>query len=90
MLLVKKVSPRYPDQALKLGVQGPVIFQASIAPDGSVQELKLIRGPIALVQAAYAAAKQWRYKPYSPNGEATEARTVLTVEFQRTQLALSH
>jgi TonB family protein len=90
MLLVKKVAPRYPEQALKLGVEGPVVFRAWIARDGTVRELKLVSGPMALVHAAYNAAKQWRYKPYSPDGEATEAQTVLTVEFQRSQLALSH
>ncbi|SRR5579883_283555 len=89
MLLLKKVSPQYPEQALKMGVEGPVVFQASIARDGSVQELKLLRGPMALVQAAYYAAKQWRFKPYAPNGEATEARITMTVDFQRTQLAMS-
>jgi protein TonB len=66
-----------------------VIFQASIARDGTVQELKLIRGPLLLVEAAYNAAKQWRFKPYTPNGVATEARITMTVDFQRTQLAMS-
>lgn len=89
MLLVKKVSPRYPEEAVKSGIEGPVVFQASIARDGTVQELKLIRGPLALVEAAYNAAKQWRFKPYTPNGVATEARITMTVDFQRTQMAMS-
>ncbi len=89
MLLVKKVAARYPEDAVKSGIEGPVVFQASIARDGTVQELKLIRGPLALVQSAYNAAKQWRFKPYTPNGVATEARITMTVDFQRTQLAMS-
>lgn len=89
MLLIKKVAARYPEEAVKSGIEGPVIFQASIARDGTVQELKLIRGPLALVEAAYNAAKQWRFKPYTPNGIATEARITMTVDFQRTQLAMS-
>lgn len=89
MLLVKKVSPRYPEEAVRSGIEGPVVFQASIARDGTVQELKLIRGPLALVEAAYNAAKQWRFKPYTPNGVATEARITMTVDFQRTQMAMS-
>ncbi len=89
MLLIKKVAARYPEEAVKSGIEGPVIFQASIARDGTVQELKLIRGPLLLVQSAYNAAKQWRFKPYTPNGVATEARFTMTVDFQRTQLAMS-
>lgn len=89
MLLIKKVAARYPEEAVKSGIEGPVIFQASIARDGTVQELKLIRGPLLLVEAAYNAAKQWRFKPYTPNGVATEARITMTVDFQRTQLAMS-
>jgi Gram-negative bacterial TonB protein C-terminal len=86
-LLVKRVQPSYSAQELSLGLEGPVVFEASIARDGSVQELKLVRGPIGLVQDAYKAAKQWRFRPYTPNGEATEARTFVTIDFQRTQLA---
>ena len=89
MLLIKKVAARYPEEAVKSGIEGPVVFQASIARDGSVQELKLIRGPLALVQSAYNAAKQWRFKPYTPNGVATEARITMIVDFQRTQMAMS-
>lgn len=86
-LLVKRVQPSYSAQELSLGLEGPVVFEASIARDGSVQDLKLVRGPIGLVKDAYKAAKQWRFRPYTPNGEATEARTLVTIEFQSAQLA---
>lgn len=84
-LLLKSVPPSYPEQALKLGLEGPVVFQAWIARDGTVQELKLVRGPILLGKAAYNAVKQWRYKPYFMNGQAVEARTFVTVNFPQPQ-----
>src|SRR5277367_2288538 len=81
-MLLRKVRPAYPEEAVRLGVEGPVVFQAWIARDGTIAELKLLRGPLLLSHAAYSAAKQWRFKPYSLNGELVEARTLLTVDFR--------
>lgn len=81
-LLVDKVEPSYPEKALQAGLQGPVVLQAWIGRDGKVIDLKLIRGPLLLGQAAYKAVKQWRYQPYLMNGEAVEAQTYVTVDFK--------
>jgi TonB family protein len=82
-MLVEKDPPAYPQQALDSGVEGPVVFQAWIARDGSIRDLKLIRGPMMLGQAAYNTVKKWRYRPYSVNGEVMEAKTLVTVNFSR-------
>jgi TonB family protein len=81
-LLLQKVPPNYPEQALKAGLQGPVVLQAWIARDGTIRELKLIRGSFLLGQAAYKAVRQWRYQPYLLNGRAVEAQTYVTVDFR--------
>jgi periplasmic protein TonB len=81
-LLLQKVLPRYPEQAVKAGLQGPVVLQAWIARDGSIQDLKLVRGSFLLGEAAYRAVKQWRYQPYLINGRAVEAETFVTVDFR--------
>ena len=81
-LLLEKVQPVYPDRAVKAGLQGPVVLQAWIGRDGRIRDLKLVRGSFLLGQAAYKAVKQWRYKPYLRNGEAVEAQTYVTVDFQ--------
>ncbi|PYX00907.1 MAG: hypothetical protein DMG86_11410 [Acidobacteria bacterium] len=81
-LLLDRVQPSYPQQALRAGLQGPVVLQAWIARDGTIRELKLIRGSLLLGQAAYEAVKQWRYKPYLRNGHAVEAQTYVTVDFR--------
>jgi TonB family protein len=81
-LLLQKVPPNYPEQALKAGLQGPVVLQAWIARDGTIRELKLIRGSFLLGQAAYKAVRQWRYQPYLLNGRAVEAQTYVTIDFR--------
>ncbi len=81
-LLLQKVLPSYPEQAVKARLQGPVVLQAWIGRDGSIQDLKLVRGSFLLGQAAYRAVKQWRYQPYLINGRAVEAETFVTVDFR--------
>jgi protein TonB len=80
-LLLQKIDPSYPEKALQAGLRGPVVLQAWIGKDGRIQELKLIRGPLLLGQAAFDAVRNWRYKPYVLNGEAVEAQTLVTVDF---------
>jgi TonB family protein len=84
-LILQKVDPSYPEQALRAGLQGPVVLQAWISRDGSIRDLKLLRGSLLLGQAAYQAVKQWRYKPYQLNGQAVEAQTLVTVDFRLPQ-----
>jgi len=81
-LLLQKVIPSYPEQALKAGLQGAVVLQAWIGKDGSIRDLKLLDGSLLLGQAAVKAVKQWRYKPYLRNGVAVEAQTYVTVNFR--------
>jgi TonB family protein len=81
-LLLQKVTPSYPEQALKAGLQGAVVLQAWIGKDGSIRDLKLMDGSLLLGQAAVKAVRQWRYKPYLRNGVAVEAQTYVTVNFR--------
>jgi TonB family protein len=81
-LLLDKVQPSYPEQALRSGLQGPVVLEAWIGRDGKIRNLKLIRGSLLLGQAAFEAVKQWRYKPYVLNGQTVEAQTLVTVDFK--------
>ncbi|MFY9559760.1 MAG: TonB family protein [Terriglobales bacterium] len=80
-LAVHTVDPVYPPEALAQKLQGLVVLQALIGRDGSVQDLKLVRGYFVLGRAAIAAVKQWRFRPYSQNGHALETQTVITINF---------
>jgi TonB family protein len=80
-LLVHTVNPVYPPEALAQKLHGPVVLQAVIGRDGSVEDLKLVRGYFVLGRAAIAAVKQWRFQPYSSNGHASATQTVITINF---------
>ena len=81
-MILDKVQPDYPQQALSAGVQGPVVLQAWIGKDGKVTDLKLVRGYMVLGKAASDAVRRWRFKPYVLNGQAVETQTYITVDFK--------
>ena len=80
-LVIHSVNPAYPPEALPKKLQGSVVLQAIIGRDGSVQDLKLVRGYFVFAKAAIAAVKQWRFRPYTQNGRALETQTVITIAF---------
>ena len=80
-LAVHTVAPVYPPEALAQKLQGAVVLQAVIARDGSVEDVKILRGYFLLGRAAVAAVKQWRFRPYILDGRPLETKTVITVNF---------
>ena len=81
-LLIKRVQPRYPQNALSMRIQGTVQMQATINKEGNISNLKLISGDPVLAKAATDAVHQWRYKPYYLNGEPVEIETQITINFK--------
>ncbi len=80
--VIHRVEPEYPAQALQQRIDGPVVLQAWVAKDGSVRDLKLVRGYFVLGRAAIDAVKQWRFKPYVQSGKPNEFRTTITLNFR--------
>jgi periplasmic protein TonB len=81
-LLIKKVSPAYPPQAMKSRLQGSVQLLATISKDGNITNVKALSGEAVLARAAMEAVKQWKYKPYYLNSEPVEIQTQITVNFK--------
>jgi TonB family protein len=80
-LLVHSVDPAYPPEAAAQKLSGPVVLQATIGRDGSVEDLKIVRGSFVLSKAAIAAVKQWRFQPYTVGGHPVQTQTFLTINF---------
>jgi TonB family protein len=83
--LIKKVAPVYPPAAKSARIQGAVRFTATIAKNGTIQNLQLVSGQPLLVQAATDAVKQWVYRPLLLNGEPVEVITQIDVNFDLSQ-----
>jgi TonB family protein len=80
-LLLDRVEPEYPDAARRARVQGSVTIDVLIGTDGRVLEANMVGGNPQLADAAAAAVRKWRYKPYSVNGQKVSVRTQVPVTF---------
>jgi TonB family protein len=81
-LLIKKVPPSYPSNALRMRIEGTVELLATISKSGEISHVKVLSGDSQLTKAAADAVKQWKYKPYLLNGEPVEIQTQVTVNFK--------
>lgn len=81
--IASKVTPVFPDQARKAGIDGVVILGCTIGTDGSVQEIQPVRSePMGLTEAAMDAVKQWRYEPArTASGKPVAVFTTVTISF---------
>jgi len=81
-LLYRKVAPSYPQNALRMHIEGKVELLATISKEGNITHIKVLSGDSQLARAASDAVKQWKYKPYLLNGEPLEIQTQVTVNFK--------
>ena len=77
----KHVNPVYPPIAQSARVQGVVIIEATIGPDGRVRDAKVLRSIPLLDQAALDAVKQWEFTPTLLNGVPVPVIMTVTVNF---------
>src|SRR5258708_36910197 len=63
-LLIRKVTPNYPQLAEQARIQGAVVLQAEISKECTIQSLQLISGHPKLAPAGTEAVKQWRCKAH--------------------------
>ena len=82
-LLIRKVTPSYPESEKRSGVEGTVTMYALIGTDGVPHGLRIVSGVTpGLNKASLDAVQQWRYKPYTCDGiGAVEVETLMVVNF---------
>jgi protein TonB len=76
------VAPVYPEVAKQARVEGVVILEAVISPEGRVTGVKVLRGSPLLDAAAVQAVKSWVYSPTTLNGVAVPVVMTVTVSFK--------
>lgn len=79
--LVREVKPAYTSDAMRAKIQGVVLLECVVRPDGSVTDIQVLRSldPIfGLDQEAVKAARQWRFRPGVRFGEPVPV--VITIE----------
>jgi len=79
----QQVNPTYPREGLAQKLEGPVVLQAVVAEDGTVHDLKVMKGNPMLARAAIEAVSQWRYRPYLRDGQPIRMTIEITLIFKR-------
>jgi protein TonB len=78
---IRDVRPIYPDDAKAARVQGVVIIEATVGPDGNVSDARVLRPIPMLNQAALDAVMQWGFTPTLMNGVPVPVIMTVTVNF---------
>jgi protein TonB len=81
---VTHVPPVYPTLAAAARVQGVVIVECTISPNGRVSNVKVLRSVPLLDRAAVGAVKQWVYTPTLLNGVPVPVIMTVSVTFELT------
>jgi TonB family protein len=81
-VLIRKVQPIYPRQAVPLRLEGPVLLQATVGENGAVRDIKLTSGHPVLARAAMEAVRQWRYRPFLLNGKPIQQQVDISIDFK--------
>ena len=79
--IISAPKPIYPKLALQRNTQGRVILQATVSSDGKIQDLRGIKGPPLLQDAAVDAVSTWRYRPHLVNGHPMPVAILVTIDF---------
>lgn len=79
--LIHRVEPEYPPEARAQHIQGSVVLDVQIGGDGAVRNIAVVEGDRMLADAAVQAVRQWRYQPFSANGQPGEMQTRITIRF---------
>ncbi|MDP1568818.1 MAG: energy transducer TonB [Vicinamibacterales bacterium] len=83
--LVRDVKPQYTADAMRAKVQGTVLLECVVMPDGSVGDVQVVRSLDAvfgLDQEAIRAARQWRFMPGTLKGDPVPV--IITIELSFT------
>lgn len=81
--LVREVRADYTDDARRAGVTGEVLLEIVVRSDGSVGDVKMLRGLNAgLNERAIQAVRQWRFAPAKLKGTPVDVVVEVSVEFK--------
>jgi protein TonB len=82
--VLREVKPQYTSDAMRAKVQGTVLVQCVVKPDGSVGDVQVVRSldsAFGLDLEAIKAARQWRFAPGTRLGEPVPVLVTIELTF---------
>jgi TonB family protein len=84
----RKVDPAYPTQLMRQNVSGTVILYAVIHADGTIGNVRVLRGvDERLDRFASAAIAQWKFDPATKNGHPVDVEATFQIPFRPPRFA---
>jgi len=81
--LVDKVEPEYAEEARVAKYQGTVVVAITIDTDGTVQDMRVVRGlGLGLDEKALQAISQWKFTPGARDGQPVPVMATIEVNFR--------
>jgi TonB family protein len=89
-MATRKVDPAYPTQLMRENVAGTVILYAVIHADGSVGNVRVLRGvDERLDRFAMEAVARWKFEPATKNGQPVDVEATFHIPFRPTRFGSS-
>jgi TonB family protein len=82
--LIKEVKPSYTRAALEAGIQGAVLLEGVVQPDGALHSLRVVRSldsTYGLDDQAVRAASQWLFAPGTKEGAPVPVLITIELSF---------
>lgn len=82
--LLKEMKPQYTAQAMRAKIQGTVLLECVVQPDGSVGKIKVVRSldsTFGLDQEAMKAVRQWQFAPGTRFGQPVSVLVTVEIAF---------
>jgi TonB family protein len=82
--IIREVKPQYTSDAMRAKIQGVVLLQCTVRPDGTVTDVQVIRSldsTFGLDEEARKAARQWRFAPGTRMGQPVAVEITIELTF---------
>ncbi|HKY20717.1 MAG TPA: TonB family protein [Vicinamibacterales bacterium] len=82
--LIREFKPLYTAPAMRAKIQGEVLLECVVQPDGTVGNIRVVRSldsTFGLDQEAIKAARQWRFSPGTLKGEPVPVLVTIAIAF---------
>jgi periplasmic protein TonB len=83
-IVLREVKPQYTADAMRAKIQGVVVVECIIMPDGTVGDVQVVKSldpTFGLDQEAIKAAKQWRFIPGKKQGQPVPVLVTIELAF---------
>lgn len=80
--VLHSVKPVHPEEAVRDSLEGKVFLKFMVNVDGSVSDVRVLRGPEVFHQAAIDGVSQYRFKPAEHNGKPVAVWMTQPVSFR--------